>query len=97
MLLALHYLHSCGIMHRDLKPENILLEFNQNKDHIVTIKLIDFGIACMVRPNELVDDECGTREYVAPEVLSKQGYNAKADMWSVGVIAYFMYVLMAEV
>lgn len=90
LLLALRYLHSCGIMHRDLKPENILMELNQNGESVVTIKLIDFGIACMIRPDEFIDDTCGTLSYVAPEVIRKQGYNAKADMWSVGVIVYRM-------
>ena len=90
LLQALHYLHKCGIMHRDLKPENILLEFSQNKEQVVTIKLIDFGIACMLRPNESVDDICGTLTYVAPEVMRKEKYNAKVDMWSVGVIVFLM-------
>ena len=77
-------------MHRDLKPENILLELSQNKDHVVAIKLIDFGIACMLRPNELVDDACGTLAYVAPEVAKKERYNEKVDMWSIGVIVYML-------
>ena len=89
-LKALNYLHSCGIMHRDLKPENILVGLNQSKDHVITLKLIDFGIACMVKEDEAVNDSCGTLAYVAPEVLKKQWYNAKADMWSVGVIVYMM-------
>jgi len=97
LLRALHYIHSCGIMHRDLKPENILLEFSQNKSQVVTIKLIDFGIACMLRPNESVDDTCGTLAYVAPEVIKKKPYNAKADMWSVGVIVFVMYFLENDI
>jgi len=90
LLKALKYLHGFGIMHRDLKPENILVELNQTKDHVITLKLIDFGIACMVKEDGAVNDSCGTLSYVAPEVLKKKWYNAKADMWSVGVVVFTM-------
>ena len=90
LLKALQYIHSCDVMHRDLKPENILVELNSSREHVITLKLIDFGIACIVRENESVNDTCGTLAYVAPEVLRKQWYNAKADMWSVGVIVFMM-------
>lgn len=90
LLKALNYLHSFGIMHRDLKPENILVELNQTRDHVITLKLIDFGIACMIKENGAVNDSCGTLSYVAPEVLLKQWYNTKVDMWSVGIIVFTM-------
>lgn len=88
LLIALQYLHNCGIMHRDIKPENILLELTQDKERIVTLKLIDFGLACMFRENELITDPCGTPAYIAPEILADSGYNAKVDVWSSGVVAF---------
>jgi doublecortin-like kinase 1/2 len=93
MLEALCYLHSCGIMHRDIKPENVLLQLNQDNQRIVTLKLIDFGLACILRPNEYVTDPCGTPTYVAPEVIRKEPYNSQIDMWSLGVVTFFMYLL----
>lgn len=91
LLIALQYLHNCGIMHRDIKPENVLLELTSDKQRIVTLKVIDFGLACMFRSGELIYDPCGTPAYVAPEILRNEGYNAKVDMWSSGVIAYLLY------
>ncbi|KAK0414999.1 hypothetical protein QR680_011724 [Steinernema hermaphroditum] len=77
---ALAYLHNKNIVHRDLKPENVLLSFDY------TIKLTDFGLACLVEgPLYRI---CGTPTYVAPEVLLQKGYGVQIDMWSAGVILY---------
>ncbi|CAM9958701.1 unnamed protein product, partial [Scytosiphon promiscuus] len=79
------YLHEMGIVHRDLKPENILCG-----DRIEDIKIADFGLSKMVMPDEIMKMPCGTLTYVAPEVLTLNGYGKEADIWSVGTIMYLL-------
>jgi 5'-AMP-activated protein kinase, catalytic alpha subunit len=73
-----------------LKPENVLLDENEN------LKVSDFGLSALAeskRQDGLLHTTCGTPAYVAPEVLSRKGYDgAKADVWSCGVI---LFVLVA--
>ncbi|KAF6156673.1 hypothetical protein GIB67_017809 [Kingdonia uniflora] len=85
---AVDYCHSKGVYHRDLKPENLLLDSQGN------LKVSDFGLSALSQEGvELLHTTCGTPNYVAPEVLSHQGYDGSAaDVWSCGVI---LYVLMA--
>jgi serine/threonine protein kinase len=84
---ALYYLHSYGIAHRDLKPENILMIDPTDESDI---KIVDFGLAKMVGPNEKCTEPFGTLAYVAPEVLMQQPYDKSVDVWSLGVIAYLL-------
>mmetsp|Transcript_23471 Transcript_23471/g.49127 ORF Transcript_23471/g.49127 Transcript_23471/m.49127 type:complete len:343 (+) Transcript_23471:1-1029(+) len=89
---ALKYMHSKGIAHRDLKPENLLLE-NRHDDS--QIKIADFGFAKKVRADDSDRDRslttmCGTPGYVAPEILRKEWYGTKADMFSMGVIVFIL-------
>lgn len=85
LLESVAYLHDLGIVHRDLKPENILC--GENLDDL---KIADFGLSKMVMPKEKMDAACGTLSYVAPEVLTMQGYGKEADLWSVGVIMFLL-------
>ncbi|KAG2626818.1 hypothetical protein PVAP13_3KG136524 [Panicum virgatum] len=74
--------------HLDLKPENLLLDENE------TLKVSDFGLSALAeskRQDGLLHTACGTPAYVAPEVLSRKGYNgAQADVWSCGVILFVL-------
>uniref|UniRef100_A0A1J3K2R4 non-specific serine/threonine protein kinase n=1 Tax=Noccaea caerulescens TaxID=107243 RepID=A0A1J3K2R4_NOCCA len=90
LVLAVHYCHSRGVCHRDLKPENLLLDEEGN------LKVSDFGLSALAdsrRQDGLLHTTCGTPAYVAPEVISRKGYDGfKADVWSCGVI---LFVLLA--
>ncbi|WOL06853.1 hypothetical protein Cni_G15587 [Canna indica] len=90
LISAVDFCHSRGVYHRDLKPENLLLDENEN------LKISDFGLSALAeskRQDGLLHTTCGTPAYVAPEVISRKGYDgAKADIWSCGVI---LFVLMA--
>ncbi len=85
LMESVAYLHDLGIVHRDLKPENILC--GENLDDL---KIADFGLSKMILPKEKMDAACGTLSYVAPEVLTMQGYGKEADLWSVGVILFLV-------
>lgn len=83
VLEALAHLHARRIAHLDLKPQNVLL---QGPD----VLLCDFGISRAIQPGAHVREILGTRDYVAPEILSYEPIDISADMWSVGVLAYVL-------
>ncbi|KAI9248439.1 kinase-like domain-containing protein [Helicostylum pulchrum] len=87
LFLAIQYLHQCGIAHRDLKPENVLLADKRK----LLIKVSDFGLAKNEDRKGTFDSQCGTPNYVAPEILNPAGsraYDKQCDMWSLGVMLY---------
>jgi len=87
LLKAVQFMHERGIAHRDLKPQNLLLE---NKDDNTSVKVCDFGFAKRVHMPQSLTTLCGSLHYVAPELLKNHPYDESADMWSVGVVIYFL-------
>ena len=88
VLKGLNYMHGQGIMHRDLKPENIMCF--EEADGKISAKLTDFGFACVLKSEDSETLSCGSPLYMAPEVVSHNPYDKRADVWSLGVIVYFM-------
>ncbi|CAF2122230.1 hypothetical protein HID58_009561 [Brassica napus] len=88
LISAVGYCHARGVYHRDLKPENLLIDENGS------LKVSDFGLSALtdqIRPDGLLHTLCGTPAYVAPEILSKKGYDgAKVDVWSCGVVLFVL-------
>ena len=82
ILEGLNFLHSNHIIHRDIKSDNIL--YNTSGD----IKLADFGYAAqLTKQEDLRKTRCGTVCWMAPELIDKQPYNVKIDIWSLGIVA----------
>ena len=82
---GLKYMHSYGVVHRDLKLENIMMS---DQTDIAIPKIVDFGLAKMIGPQEKADEPFGTLGYVAPEILLKKPYSFQCDLWSYGCILY---------
>lgn len=86
MVNGLDAMHKIGIAHRDLKPENLLLDENY------VLKIADFGFA-----TEFIDETgktqkmktaCGTKGYLAPELLKGKKYTHKCDIFALGIILF---------
>ncbi|MGA2881667.1 MAG: serine/threonine-protein kinase [Bryobacteraceae bacterium] len=88
ILVALHHMHSHGVVHRDLKPENIMLDGEDR------IKIIDFGIAACTGSRRLtfgkLSQVMGSPDYISPEQVKNKRGDARSDLYAVGVILYEM-------
>jgi len=86
MTLALGYLHNKGIAHRDMKLENILI----GEDGY--LKIIDYGLAKMLKEDQEATSFCGTPEYLSPEMVAQLGHDKTVDWWALGVLIYEMLI-----
>ncbi|XP_027292494.2 inactive serine/threonine-protein kinase PLK5 isoform X1 [Cricetulus griseus] len=83
LVSGLRYLHQQRIVHRDLKPSNFFLSKNME------VKIGDLGLAARGGPaGHCHRVLCGTPNFQAPEVVSRNGHSCKSDIWALGCIMY---------
>ncbi|CAD8068434.1 unnamed protein product [Paramecium sonneborni] len=81
--LGMKNLHDNNIIYRDIKPENILIDFDGH------VRIADFGLSKPHMENEDVAYSfCGSPEYMAPEMLLKQGHTFQLDLYCLGALLY---------
>ncbi|MEM7210106.1 MAG: protein kinase [Pseudomonadota bacterium] len=79
---ALQYAHEQGIVHRDIKPANIVMDAHGN------VKLTDFGVSGPPQHKDVNIE--GTPYFLAPEVISGKLVDGRADIYAMGVMAFYM-------
>ena len=97
--MAVYFMHSCNIVHRDIKPENIIFDIEKLTENGMDIEksrravLVDFGTAVKISETNLKEKK-GTAAYMAPEILFLEDgtYDKACDLWSTGVLAYFLLI-----
>ena len=86
IMKGLGHAHSRGIIHRDIKPHNIMVLRDGS------VKVADFGIACLIASadNTLTQEALGSVHYISPEQAKGGHTDARADIYSAGVVLYEM-------
>jgi NIMA (never in mitosis gene a)-related kinase len=77
------------VIHRDIKPQNILITGDE------TFKIGDLGISRHVnnKNKQLHESKIGTPLYASPELIRRQPYDYKTDMWALGCVMHYMACL----
>ena len=88
LLQSLAELKRIGVLHLDFKAENVLLNVSGVDD--LCIKVIDFGTARIKLSTSHFFGSFGTLMYLAPEIIKKQEYTEKVDIWALGVLIYYL-------
>ena len=82
---GLAHCHCRSVLHRDIKLDNILM------DDEGSIKMCDFGVSRLITKGQMIQEQCGTPAYLAPEIIADQGYEGfYVDIWSLGILMYAM-------
>ena len=84
---CIKFINDNGIVHRDIKPENVIVVDDKN----LSIKLIDFS-SCEIfsELKQETNRRIGTPSYVSPEVINGENYSYECDIWSLGVLMFFL-------
>ncbi len=90
---ALSAAHNAGVVHRDIKPENIFVASSQRADVPFTVKLLDFGIAKVVRQESAARTTTGallgSPLWMAPEQCNAAKITPATDVWALGLLAFW--------
>ncbi|MGE3456218.1 MAG: serine/threonine protein kinase [Kofleriaceae bacterium] len=88
--------HAAGVIHRDLKLDNVFLVDNSQHPGAPTIKLLDWGIAKVINPTStrhtIEGQLVGTPRYLSPEQAAGAAVTVKTDVYSLGVMAYELFL-----
>lgn len=83
IIQGLDELHKLEILYRDIKPENILMDIEGH------VRIADFGLSKPdIGREEKAYSFCGSPEYMAPEMLLKQGHSQSVDYYCLGALLY---------
>jgi serine/threonine protein kinase len=85
-LRGVELIHRKKIVHRDLKLENIFVRKSEKNSW--TCKIGDFGLARFLEME--ANSNCGTQNYMAPEILESVPYGQEVDIWSLGVLLFYL-------
>ncbi len=91
VLEALAEAHGVGLVHRDVKPGNVILCERGGVSDVA--KVVDFGLVKDLEADGRTTHEAtlvGTPLYLAPEAIRSPAADARADLYSVGAVAYFL-------
>jgi len=95
LLYALAECGDAGVIHRDIKPENLLIY--QNEGQTDAVKLIDFGIAKLIGDAAVGHEKLtsvglilGTPHYIAPEWVTSDDVDCRADLYSATILLFEM-------
>jgi non-specific serine/threonine protein kinase len=85
LLTGFQYAHKQGVIHRDVKADNIFITEHG------TVKILDFGLARLPNSNLTQDGQMmGTPNYMSPEQFKGEAVDARSDIWSLGVLLFYM-------
>ncbi|MDE7261163.1 MAG: Stk1 family PASTA domain-containing Ser/Thr kinase [Oscillospiraceae bacterium] len=84
IMKGLSHAHSRGIIHRDIKPQNIMVLRDG------TVKVTDFGIACLSDGSNSSNEAIGSVHYISPEQAKGDYTDNRSDIYSAGVVLYEM-------
>ena len=88
LCVAVNYLHTNNVIHRDLKPANVFI------DGTGIVKLGDVGIVKILKPYMMYGQtQVGTPLYMSPEIMRRERYDERTDVWSIGCILYELMTL----